>query len=391
MIVKLAWTNVHRKKKASLNLDDFKPFARGIIKGISSFTDNDDFWTRLCEFVDHPTIGKRYLFVTMRRIYAQSLYESIKKALPPELKNKRILAHYQEDVKTWSWNRLPEIFICNQESLWHIPKSDFDVVVLDETMSLIHNMFNEATHKQKLRANFERMMDLSISSKLLICMDAALGIDERFIAFVVDYFRRKQYYVNRGYYHFDVHHVKIHNYVKVKDENRRYLQWVTDSQAKDILINEYLKKGKKVLIPFRSKSGFEEHIQEHDDFQAYKDQMFFISSDMDSKEKKKLDDAYISGLFKKYQVVAFTSSITHGIDIQADVDSVFLFANYFSGPASEECIQMLGRARKVKENDQGRRPIYIVLPGLKPEPYGYIADFTGDTDNKVRYVFVICA
>lgn len=336
IVVKLWWQRRYPGFRASEE-KEFEKLAKPIVELTLPAPDpktHKEWWDRLRTFVDHPS-GKRYLFVTMRRIYAQGVYYDYFNTFNKIAEEYTdYVGHYDMNMTTWSWHDLPDIFICNQESLRKMINPSFDVVVLDEVMSLIHNVCNMATHKEQLCNNFDTLMSSCVQAEWTLCMDAGLGIDNRFTAFLLEYFDRKQEIANFIRSSGLPSLVKIHTYTKVKDVNRRHIQIVHKSEGLT-LFNDYVSRGLRVMVPSRSLAGMKNILAYVYQF-VKESNVQKISSKLSSTSRMNQSSFLLNeNLRGETKVLCFTASITHGVDIQAPVDAVFLFANYWHGPLVE--------------------------------------------------------
>lgn len=206
--------------------------------------------------------------------------------------------------------------ICQYDSLMKINPKNFDIVVLDEFVSiLLHSIDNLSKVNGELLRKFQILL-----TKKCIVSDAFLS------DYVMDFFEGPKFLI--------------------KNESRTNVK-LTEAKTKNEfldLISKTLEENKKITI---STSSVSEIYREIKSICSLKDKSLkFIQGQNTETQKKETIEDFNSDEIN-YDVIVYSPVVTIGVSIFNDADVHFHYDGSNSIPTIQS-IQMLGRARKVK-------------------------------------------
>ena len=104
------------------------------------------------------------------------LYVSIGKAIGQDFlnscKTRNITVDHYENKK---FNTKTQVHIWEYESLWKIKYTDFDVLILDEFVSLINNTIISSTNGKHIRSNFNILKTFVHKAQNVLCLSADIN------------------------------------------------------------------------------------------------------------------------------------------------------------------------------------------------------------------------
>lgn len=231
-------------------------------------------------------------------------------------------AHYQSLGITFCEPRL----ILQYESLHHMAQAGVkppDVIILDEVRSLCDNMACEETNGSRLQLNFQMFRALVQAAKLTICMDAHLEVDRCVPELLSSLFLP--------------HQMEIHRYHQFI-QNRTLKIGINESDFVE-RIKEALNSGQRVYIGCRTEPNAQCHARVLAEFNP-----FVVTSKTEDMSAFK----NLNKFLKTRQLIISTSKMSVGCDITIPWDRAFFDFRGKSGASARNCVQMIGRFRKLK-------------------------------------------
>lgn len=127
--------------------------------------------TTVCRnYIETLQAQDRVLFVSTRRAFGYSQKGDYK------------CGHYKDERED-RWD--DDHFICQYESLHHwFGRKRYNVIVLDETRSLMSNMACTTTNSDKLKMNADMLKFLMEQADTVLCLDAHLEFDASVTGFL---------------------------------------------------------------------------------------------------------------------------------------------------------------------------------------------------------------
>ena len=224
------------------------------------------------------------------------------------------------------------------ESLWKLEMdfTAYDLVVMDESESILKQLYSKETHKDKLVKNHVMLEKIVLSASKCILMDAF--ISERTIGFAT---------ILRGVPHYIENTYQPYNRTALRLVNGRQkdVRMPEEGQWIDMLKKSILEK-KRVAVIWGSKSKglkFQEWLV------AENIKAIFYHSESDNEVKATLKN--VNETWASVQVLMYTSAITVGISYTALPSFDILYLYGCAGSACPRDIaQALLRCRTIADN-----------------------------------------
>lgn len=209
------------------------------------------------------------------------------------------------------------------ESLYKVSKT-YDIIVLDEIRSTLNSATCVKTNGNNIMTNMERLEDLCVNAKHVICCDADLKLDG-----CVDEFYRL---VFDGY---NIHHIE-----HIGGDPELHHIFATDDRFYKRMMSD-LERGLKLMVCCGSSK----------ELKAIKEKALSILPEeeigiyyADSPNQGEIVN--VSEHWKKYRVIGFTSTITVSVSYDGPIDRVYV-APYRTSCGPREMNQMVSRAREI--------------------------------------------
>lgn len=301
--------------------------------------------------------GKSVLYVTANRSLAKNILGICH--FIPEID----ITHdvYNPDMKHYVENenvmKHTDRLICQVQSLHKIEREKYDIVVIDEYLTVLKIFMSDTTHNGKYQQNYNAFSSFLNKAKKVIVMDA-------FITKSSLHFLQKICKLNKE--DFTVYQSIINGVYtrRLKETDLKY-NGVIEKMIKDI------NDGKKLFIFYgycegNKKLGIRELHQYITDKTGKKGCIYYGDQDDDVKQQLKNVNDNWSGDTK---FVITTSCITVGVNYELDdYDKIYLFVSSVNDARS--VIQTSMRLRNIKDNEmelcyldkyRGRDFIYPVI------------------------------
>lgn len=257
----------------------------------------------------------RVVWLSSRRKYAYELYGKLTK----EFKNVVLY----ETVTDWKEISLDSIIIVQMESLYKVPLTSPQLLVMDECTSC-YKQFLSSTMKECGRN--KAMLDVLIKhSQKVVCLDG--DVDDRTFIPLLE-LRTDSIYIQWNVKPRD----PLEAY-KFKDESmliKYLLKLLVD--GKNLYVVCSTKEKAEMLYAMVRKHGIRSKC--------------YTGANKDDKDLMSVNSAWV-----KYQCVIITSTITTGVDFHADhFDCMFVFGQNGKTCCVRDLKQMMGRVRKLRDN-----------------------------------------
>lgn len=237
-----------------------------------------------------------------------------------------------------------QVLIIQYESLRRIPLEGadayFDVLVVDETRSVINQMTCLETNRHHIRHNYERLRSLAAHSAYAMFCDADHEVDGACAELVYSVFPRGAVFAER-YTHVEPRTVRLMGHAA----------WL-------VQIMGDLKKAKKVGIVLGTPSAGEFILQSAKDAVPDLKYKFYFGKGDDKERNEDLQNVQES--WAEAQLVMFTATITQGVDCQLEFDRCYLHG-HSRGPSPRDAMQQIARFRRVRDTT-----IYATLDAPPP-------------------------
>jgi hypothetical protein len=213
----------------------------------------------------------------------------------------------------------------------------YDLIIIDEARSVLGQAQCAVTNQDRLLLNYEIAECLLRECKSIL-MDADMEVDAAVWDFVSQHLPQER--------------IRFHRYTHVAF--RREIIVVSEPEWLRMAAED-LANGKKIGLPFRSKVKMND-VLAMEEFQRHHAIKFDSDSSKDHMEKLLEIDRNLEDV----DMMAFTSKITAGADIQTNFEAVYVHGTAASGPTPRDTLQMIGRFRKVTSNR-----VVCVLPDVR--------------------------
>ena len=299
---------------------------------------------------------KRILFVTCRKQLSRTLLG----------KFKDLDFQQYEDVQQVRTNlKVVDRLIVQYESLCHLhPRTaggaltPYDLIVIDECRSCLSQMCCQETNANHLLSNVKLLALLMSPPKThTILMDADLKAD----GMVDDFVTSAPSECRRGPAKkvFQPGEVLTIEYKGAPPANKLVLCRENDWFE---AIHTDIKDGKRIMIVFRQKDKLQTFLTVVRTRHPYLNPQAIISFDGDSSQEEMKAFEDIDDVIQRrcVQVLAFTSKVTCGADVQTPFSSVYVHCSHGEGPSARDVFQMFGRCRNCESHQ-----IRVTFPDTK--------------------------
>jgi hypothetical protein len=212
--------------------------------------------------------------------------------------------------------------------------SPYDLIIIDETRAVgQQTVWTENKDVSINNKVLTALLTMSPSTCKVVWLDADIEIDGMVRGLVDAHFKPTEWILHRY----------THNALDRTFRATTRLKMVQD-------VKERLDHGERVMLCFRARHDLEivtEMLAAH---APLKRQLIFKSK-QDAEHFHKF--AHIDHHLADVNLLAFTSSVTVGADIQTLFDKVFIFADSFGGCSYRDMKQMAGRARNTRDTEVG--------------------------------------
>jgi hypothetical protein len=226
----------------------------------------------------------------------------------------------------------------------------YDLIII-EARSVLGQAQCAVTNQDRLLLNYEIAEGLIKECKSIL-MDADMEVDAAVWDFVSQHLPQER--------------IRFHRYTHVAF--RREIIVVSEPEWLRMAAED-LTNGKKIGLPFRSKVKMND-VLAMDEFQRHRAIKFDSDSSKDHMEKLLEIDRNLEDV----DMMAFTSKITAGADIQTNFEAVYVHGTAAAGPTPRDTLQMIGRFRKVTSNR-----VVCVLPDVRDAALGVNYESEKDT------------
>lgn len=295
------------------------------------------------QFIKDQCQGKSIIIVTSRIQLAHTFKGLL---ADPELQGANAFhAYFDQTNRQFTANRA----IVQWESLTRVRANNYDVVIVDEVRMMIGQMTSVETNRAYLMANaalFERQCNRASN---VLFLDADIEANGAVETLVQMMFKPQESRFLR--YHEAVLRRSFHE-LKSKVEMVHKME-------------ETLRRAPNGLIVacFRSKAELDDVCRVLEERKAAtREEILRVTRDSDEVTMAGLQN--MAATLHDKRVLAYTSKLVAGCDIQVPVEAVFVFAqNAIGGANAREINQMLFRARNVT----GAGDVFLILPPAPKE------------------------
>lgn len=291
-----------------------------------------EFWLR-----QNPEC--RFVYVIPRRTLACSTKTRLERALNVDAQ--RIVLYSEANA----FEVTTQILIVQYESLRRIPidgpAAYFDVVIVDETRSVVNQMTCWQTNRNNIKHNYHMMRSLIHLSQYAMFCDADHEVDEASATLVYSLFQASTIFAERYTFAQHMRTVRIMNFDA----------WV-DQICAD------LKSGLKVGVALGTRRTGDYVLKRARHMLPDLVSKYYNGQGDDNERNADLEDVQVS--WAAPQLVMFTATITQGVDCQLLFNKVYLHGHSF-GPAPRDAMQQVGRFRRVEDTT-----IYTALEATPP-------------------------
>lgn len=215
--------------------------------------------------------------------------------------------------------------IWQYESLHRLENvNKFDLVILDETRSLMSNLTSIVTNKGNLKTNYDLLKAYIKHSKLTVCLDADMEVDSAVYDYLTQIVNPSAIMALR------------YNRPKIYRE----LQCTVDEDRWIKRIAKQLKNGEKVAIVSRTKTHAEVLFEL---FSKKYISKIYTGDTLKSVMEKDMRDPNLT--LANVQLTIITSALSVGVDITTRYDHVHMSAKGFGGATARAMLQMAARWR----------------------------------------------
>lgn len=233
-------------------------------------------------------------------------------------------SHYKEQ------NYSADQLVIQYESLHNlIQERPFDLVLLDETRSLMSNTVCLETNKGSIDTNMKMLQAFMKEASLVLCMDAHMEWDAAVPTFLEDVFEENE--------------IEVHRYVNSLQSMARELHLMDDACAFSKQIEKCVERNERVSILCRTKANalaWEKEFKE-------KANIAIITAETNDAVLQRFED--VNEFLREYSLLISTAKMTCGTDITLPWDKVFVDFRGAQGCCARNIIQMCGRFRTLAD------------------------------------------
>lgn len=283
-------------------------------------TGKTSFLTQICDNF------KSILFISYRITLSNNIYGEFKK-LGFEL--------YTDNINS-------ERLICQVDSLRKINGLTFDLVIMDESESIL-NHFSSGSLLHPLDT-FQFMISLCYNAKKIIALDGDLN-------------NRTKYFIES----LGLSHLIVNT---IKKDPKKFIFSENEQSFQDNITNN-LKNGKNLVIVSMSEKQATHY---YDKFSKDYGTILYTSKTNDY-DKKMLCE--VKAIWSKYQLVIYSPSIESGVDYNVEhFDNIYIIMS--TGSTSQRGLnQMMNRVRQIKDKN-----IYCYLNKILPNEFSERRHYT---------------
>tara|TARA_B100000446_G_C10547848_1_gene339121 strand:- start:241 stop:3645 length:3405 start_codon:yes stop_codon:yes gene_type:complete len=318
------------------------------------------------------------LYFAPRRSFASEVHSNFQELGFVNYQNKKEFDGYNPRV------------VIQMESLHHVKKEKYDIVIVDESESCLKQFSSTETHRHNLKYNHITFARIAKHATHIVCLDAFLS------QHTTDIMNKLLKSVNNTKLKQD-HQLTLNNYKQYSSFKQRYPNFGystiienihqpyqrkafqrTQEELEEQMITE-LKEGRRIGV-FSSTEKFATHIYNRLLSVVAPDEIMLYTGKMD--ESKKVFDN-IESVWSGVKVVIYTPIITIGVsydpkDVAQRFDTLFMYGNSLSC-CVRDVFQASLRIRHLKTNT-----LYFTLSTGHNRNAHLVAGFQNNLDNITR-------
>jgi hypothetical protein len=281
-------------------------------------------------------------FVPFARIMIVSPRKSFTKFICGDLEDSKLGFKSYDDKHNCPLSTIDRLVI-SPESLWRLEDgfAKYDLVICDESESILHQFYSDATHRHNMKAN-HTMFERCISTATKVCFADAFLMNRTIK--LAESLRNVEHakVIENTYCPYERNAIQLKSIKKGKE-------FPSVSEFCNRLMGD-LKKGEKIAVIWGSKNKAKAFAENFLKDSTYNWKLYTSESSPEERN----DLLNVEEAWKNVDIINYTSTITVGVnydpaDEAVQFDKIYLYASA-SGGLPRDVAQALLRCRKIKSN-----------------------------------------